>query len=427
MTRRVAPAGVAAACAIVAGGIVLACVGESRAEPIGVQAVDCAFLRVHSTGERGLSVLSRVRLADGSTERIGALGYRVNAIAYAPRGTAVYGLASRDAEGEFEHGAHVVVLGGDGSVADLGGVHRVTQLPFPRGGFAGATAGAVIGDHLVVRDGRALYEIDVNPRSSRYLGLVRVTPLWPAELARTVDDFDVRAADGALYGVTTHVPHHGRVVRIDPVGGRVSHVDGPRLPGGRAYGSAVVGPDDALYAATNRADGRSRLFRVGLGPGATVDEVAVWPAVESADATGCLPAAVPPTTTTPSTTTPVPPTPVPPTPPEPTPTPPKPTPAPAPQVPDLPTIPRTPTTPTGSPPPGAPAPAPPAGPLAPPGPPPGQAPAVRAKHERPRVAAGSSGSRSREATEKKRRWGLTLLVLVLGAGAAASSGRARHR
>ncbi|WP_436494445.1 DUF6923 family protein [Actinokineospora sp. HUAS TT18] len=242
----------------------------------------CVFLRVHNIGDTGLSVLTRVRLSDGTIDRVGALGYRVDAIGHVPGSAVAYGLASRGLTGPFHDGAHVLAFDGSGSTRDLGPVRG----DVPWDGLVDAKAGAVVGDTLVVRDARSLYSIDIDPRRPTYLSVVRTVELRPAELARTVDDFGVR--DGMLYGVSTYAAYFGQVVRIDPVSGAVTQVPGPRLPGGRAYGAALIGPDGALYAAGNRTAQRSRLYRVELRADAEVREVAAWPAVDSADATGCM-------------------------------------------------------------------------------------------------------------------------------------------
>ncbi|HVK24478.1 MAG TPA: hypothetical protein VM677_24230 [Actinokineospora sp.] len=278
MRRRLAAAvGFGAVCVVGAGALLLAEPGAAASsEP------DCVFLRVHNLGDTGLSVLTRVRLSDGVIDRVGALGYRIDAIGHVPGAGVSYGLATRGLTGLFPDGAHVVAFDAAGTVRDLGAVRG--ELPWD--GLADAKAGAVVGGALVVRDYRYLYSIDIDPRRPSYLSVVRTVELRPAELARTVDDYGVR--DGMLYGVTTHATVHGQVVKIDPATGEVSQVPTPRLPGGRAYGAALIGPDGALYAAGNQTWGRSRLYRVELREDAQVRAVAVWPAVDSADATGCL-------------------------------------------------------------------------------------------------------------------------------------------
>ncbi|MFC7613334.1 DUF6923 family protein [Actinokineospora soli] len=283
----------------------------------------------------------------------------------------------------------------------------------------------MIGDQLVVRDGAHLRAVSIDPADPRFGSVVRSTRLRPAELARTVDDFDVRG--GALYGVTTHVPYYGRVVRIDPTTGSVSHVDGPKLPGGRSYGSAAFAPDGALFAASNRTKDhdwfqhdeplRSLLVRVDLSPAAEPADIAEWPVVSHSDMTGCLAAPpVPPTTTPEPTPTTTPTTTVPPVvPPADPPTAPAEPPAPPPRAPQ-------PVDPPGPQPVEPPAP-PPVAPPAPQPPPPGAAPLVRQSKR----AAGGAPAPAITATEKKRRWGVTTLVLILGAGAVGgAAARRRH-
>ncbi|SDI45195.1 hypothetical protein SAMN05192558_104404 [Actinokineospora alba] len=279
MSRRLL-AGVVVACTVGAAGA-MATTGPGAAAP--AQA-GCVFLRVHSVGGLGLSVLTKVRLSDGALDRVGVLGYRVDALGHAPGSPLSYGLASRSLTGPFADGAHVITVDARGAVRDLGPV-RGPDLPKDR--LTGATAGTIHQGDLLVRDGHYLYAIELDPNSPRYLGLTRTTELRPYELARTVDDFDTR--DGMLYGVSAHVAYYGKVVRIDPVTGRVTYALGHKLPAGRPYGAALIGPDGALYAAANRIAGRSRFYRVDLyTPHASVRPIAVWPAVDAADATGCV-------------------------------------------------------------------------------------------------------------------------------------------
>lgn len=276
MSRRLL-AGLVAACAVGAAGVVVAGGPGAVAHP----PPGCAFWRVHSLGDLGLSVLSKARLTDGAMERVGILGYRIDALGHAPGSPLSYGLASRGLTGPFADGAHVITIDAKGAVRDLGPV-RGPGLPTDR--LTGATAGAIHRGDLVVRDGPVLYAIDLDPRSPSYLGLARTTELRPYELARTVDDFDVR--DGMLYGVSSHATYYGKVVQIDPLTGRVSYAHGPKLPAGRRYGAALIGPDGALYAAANRITGRSRFYRVDIHGASR--PIAVWPGVDSADATSCV-------------------------------------------------------------------------------------------------------------------------------------------
>ncbi|PPK68877.1 hypothetical protein V5P93_001249 [Actinokineospora auranticolor] len=410
MNRRATLAGTAALAVVLAGGAVLTGVtgGESRAAQPG--GPDCVFYRVHST-DYGLSVLSSVDLADNTITRVGTLGYRVNALGYSARRNTLWGLASRNADGVFADGAHVVAIGGDGSVADLGPVRRLNPGQVPDL-LRGATAGAVVGDRLVVRDGVALFQIDIDPDSSTYLSLVGVRTLSPAPLANAVDDFDVR--DGEAYGVSNADPTVGQVVRIDLDSGQVSRVDAPGLPGGTSYGMVVLGTDGALYAASNRQLEQSVLYRVGLAPGAPVTTLTAWPAVSSSDATSCLPGMAPATTP----------------PPTPPPSPQPPAPAPTTRAPAISTT-RPPISPTPIPivPPPPPTPdaqlATTAAPQAPPPIPP--APSARRFRAVATTTPPHATRRARTATQEKRRWGVTVLVLVLGGAAAAGASRARRR
>ncbi|MFC5288940.1 DUF6923 family protein [Actinokineospora guangxiensis] len=433
-----------AAAGLVGGGVVVLGSGAGEAAPTAHPS--CQALRVTATGEDSLSTAYRVDLATGRATRLGTLAVQVDAIGYHHGQRLVYGVA----------GARLVSLTLDGALTDHG--------PVP--GFDGASAGAVLGDRLLVRDGRHLRAIAVDPAAADFATVVGSTRLHPAELARTVDDFDARG--GALYGVTTHVPYYGRVVSIDPATGSVSAVDGPRLPGGRSYGSAALGPDGALFAASNTTAEhdwherdeplRSRLTRLAPGPNAAAEEIAAWPAATRTDMTGCLGTTQPPIPTNP-------PTPPIPTNPPTTPSIPTNPPTTTPSIPTNPTTPRPTTTrptttrpiptrpiptnpptttrprprPTTPPPPPPPPPPPtqPADPPAadppaaePPAPPPPPPPAPPAP---PVLAAGLPDRAPQLArpavtpTEKKRRWGVATLALIIGAGAVAgASHRRRH-
>ncbi|WP_026316531.1 DUF6923 family protein [Actinokineospora enzanensis] len=405
LDKRVVLAAAGVACVVGAAGVVLRGAEGEAAQPRGT---DCVFYRVHSP-DSGLSVLSKVDLADDTVTRVATLGYRVNAIGYSVPLNTLWGLATRDAHGSFTNGAHVVAISGNGSVVDYGQVHSNNDLVFPHDRFMSVTAGTMVGNTLVIREAATLYRIDLNPSSPDYMALVGSTPMWPGGLASDVDDFDVRAGDGLAYGVSAADHEHARVVRIDLTSGQVSRVDAPALPGSSSYGMVVMGPDDALYAGANRVEGAARLYRVGLDPNAHVDPIATWAAVSSADATSCLPGIAPATT-------------APPSPPQQQPVPP---PAARTTTPPPPRVTSTVISPTPIPvvPPPPPA-VPPAVPPPVPAPP---VPAARATFRKPppTVAAPHVNS-AHHSTQEKRRWGVTMLVIIIGAGAAAAAGRRRR-
>ncbi|UVS77400.1 DUF6923 family protein [Actinokineospora sp. UTMC 2448] len=415
MRVRLAALGLAVA-GLVGAGVLAVGSGAGEAAPAAYPT--CSVLRVAATGA-GSSTLYEVDLASGAMSRVRALDRRVDAIGYHKGQGLVYGVS----------GSHVVSLTREGTLRDLG---RVPQVH-------GASGGAVLGDLLVVRVGRHLRSVSIDPDSPRFLTVVASVRLWPAALPRTVDDFDARG--GLLYGVSTHTRYYGHVVTIDPRSGRVKHVHTRRLPGGWTYGSAALGPDGALFAASNRTHAwtggpaRSRLIRVEPRRGAVPVEIAAWPVATHTDMTGCLAPRPPdpPTTTTPPPTTPPPTTTTPPpsSPPattSPGPTPPAPTSVPGapptttpPQA--LPVLPPLPPglVPPGTLPPGAPPPGPP--PRVPP-PAPEPAPALLTRGLKRPPEAEVTGPLT---TAEKRRWGLATMILILGAGAVASAAhRRRH-
>ncbi|GAA2993498.1 hypothetical protein GCM10010483_42440 [Actinokineospora diospyrosa] len=380
------------------------------AEGEAAPATTCTFFRVHSP-DLGMSVLSRVNLADFTMQRIATLRYRVNAIAYSEDTNSLWGLSTRSTEGVFGDGAHVVSIGTDGDVIDHGPVRRVNELHFPIDRFTGATAGTIVGTTLVIRDEAAIYRIDLNPANQTYLGVVDAVMTYPGGQVSNVDDFDVRA--GIAYGVAPDY-HRSHVVRINITTGQVTRVDTPTLPGAASYGVAVLAPDGALYAAANSLGNRSPLFRIDLTTGAS-QEITAWPAVLSADATACLPGVEP--ATTPQTT-----------PPAPQPQPQPPAPGPAPQRPAPAPIVTPATSPVISPTPIPIVPPPPTTAAPTPAPAPAPAESVRRPYRpQPTTEAPRVSARARSSTEEKRRWGLTTIVLLVGAGAAAAAGRRRRR
>ncbi|MBM7772291.1 hypothetical protein JOD54_002495 [Actinokineospora baliensis] len=387
---------------VLAGGAVLG-LAEGEAAP----AVACTFFRVHSP-DMGMSVLSRVSLGDFTMQRIATLRYRVNAIAYSADTNSLWGLSTRSTEGVFGDGAHVVSIGTEGDVIDHGPVRRVNELHFPNDNFTSVTAGTIVGTTLLVRDGSAIYRIDLDPANRTYLGVVDAVMTHPRGQVDDVDDFDVRS--GNAYGVAPGFDH-SHVVQINITTGQVVQVDAPTLPASASFGVAVLAPDGALYAAANQAGNRSPLFRIDLTTGAA-QEITAWPAVVSADATSCLPGVEPATTPqTPPTTQPRP------QPPAPVPQRPAPapvvTPATSPVISTTP-VPVVPPPPTTAAPTPAPAPAP-------------AATAKRPYRQQPTTEAPQVSARARSSTEEKRRWGLTAIVLIVGAGAAAAAGHRRRR
>ncbi|MFC5059275.1 DUF6923 family protein [Saccharothrix xinjiangensis] len=366
----------------------------------------CATIQVEAGGH-GPSSVFEVRFPEGSSTPLGTLDRRLNAIGYSHAQALVYGVDD------------------DGRLVALNRAGRLVGTPTePVHLLRHAVAGAVVGERLVVRVGPWLYSVDINPASPGYGRISHEATLRSAE-GLSVDDFDHNAADGLLYGVSTH----GRgsvVVAINPTTGRVTRVPGVgRLPGGSSYGAVTLSRDGSLYVTNNRLDGRSVLYRVALDGSGTVTEITSRRSLNTIDSSGCL-AAPPvvdppdptptPTPTTPPTTTTPPPTPTPPpttTPPlTTTPSPPTTTPAPLPVVPPPPRRTTTPTTPPTTSPPTRPAPAP-----EPPGPVPGALPAGPPEDMKLPERKNTEEPALRNNVRDQRRWGLTAILLILGAAA----------
>ncbi|ATE53296.1 DUF6923 family protein [Actinosynnema pretiosum] len=354
----------------------------------------CASIQVEAL-ERGPSSVVSVELPAGAVSPLAVLDVRVTAIGYSAAQDLVYGV---DADGR--------VLAFD---------RRGARVPLPARRsdlLRGATAGVVVGDRLVVRSGRLLLAVDINPTSPDYLLVVAET--WLPTTALTINDFDLNPVDGLLYGVVVDARGAGRVVRVDPATGAVRPVDGAGAlpPGMTSYGSVVLGPDGALYATANRdaSGGLSTRFKVALDGTGTVVELGTRVAFSTLDAAGCLVVRNPPR-----------PQPQPkPQPPQPRPAQPQPQapqqPAPQPPVAQAPAVPPAPV-PTPSPSP-APSPAPTAEPT------PEQElvegqPAVRDPRRRTEEVEAAGLNPLLHTVDDQRRWGLVALLLVLGGAAAA--------
>ncbi|MDU0290531.1 DUF6923 family protein, partial [Saccharothrix longispora] len=230
--------------------------------------VACTTLQVEAN--RGPSSVFEVRFPEGAATSLGTLDRRVNAIGYSHAQNLVYGV---DDDGRL------VALDRSGRL--VGTPSHASPL------LRHAVAGAVVGERLVVRIGHALFSVGITPGPS-FGRIVHEAVMWPPTAA-TVDDFDLNAADGLLYGVATNWYGHGVVVTIDPDSGRVRKV--PRvgaLPGGHGYGAVTLSPDGSLYATNNRHDGHSVLYRVALDGSGVVTEISSRQTLRTIDSSGCL-------------------------------------------------------------------------------------------------------------------------------------------
>jgi uncharacterized protein DUF6923 len=329
----------------------------------------CDAFEVYTPKHGSSSTVVRLALPTGSANALRTVTDELNGIGYAASQNLLYGISTK---------SHVVTIDPGGAVVDRGKVSDVGD----------ATAGAISGSTLFLRDGLRLLSLDINPKSSTYLKVVKVKWLsWFAD----VDDFDF-GSDALLYGVTSG----GTVVSIDPLHGTVRTVAKPStLPYG-TYGAILMAPGRILYAVNNRVGSTSRLYRIPLAAPQTTTQVASFPAADTTDAAGCL--SPPPVVEPPS--------PPPPSPPAP----PPPRPAPVPAPPKIPAPARTSVT-TTSPPVTPPA------RLQAPAPPPIRTP-PKPTHKPPPPTPRPVAAPIHPDTAKKRRWALTTLILVLGAGAA---------
>ncbi|MEV4314673.1 hypothetical protein [Actinocrispum sp. NPDC049592] len=347
--------------------------GLAGAAPAAAADGACDAFEVYTPKHDSSSTMVRLALPEGSARELRTFGNELNAIGYAPGQNLLYGISTR---------SHVVTLDPGGAVVDRGKVHDVGD----------ATAGAISGSTLFLRDGSRLLSLDINPASPTYLTITHVKWLsWFAD----VDDFDF-GPDAKLYGVTSN----GTVVSIDPLHGTVKTIARPKILPHGTYGAILMAPGRVLYAINNRTGGSSRLYRIPLSAPETATQVASFPAADTTDAAGCL---TPPPVIEP------------PAPPRSIPLPPPPPPAPIPPPPRISSPPRTPVT-TTTPRPQPVRQQPPAPPPSPPPPPP-----PRTTHKPPPSPPKPVAAEAPPDTAKKRRWALTTLILVLGAGAAVAA------
>ncbi|MET0135844.1 MAG: hypothetical protein ABW215_19875 [Kibdelosporangium sp.] len=331
----------------------------------------CDAFAVYTPNQGSSSTVVGLALPGGAVSEIRKFGEEVNAIGYSPGQNLFYGVSTR---------SHVITVDRSGLPTDRGKVR----------GVGDATAGAVSGSTLYLRDGLRLLNLDIDPASPTYLKVVRTK--WLSWLA-DVDDWDF-GPDALLYGISSG----GIIVSVDPVGGKVRMVARPHaLPHG-TYGAVLMAPGRILYTVVNRERGRSRLYRIPLAAPHTATEIATFEPKDTTDAAGCMPA---------------PPVIEPPAPPPPAPPPSQaPAPAPAPPV-APPPVTRPVVVTTTPPPPQAIAPAPVVVP--PPAPPGAPAPTSRRKPVPGPIPVATAATPD---TAKKRRVALTTLLIVLGAGAA---------
>lgn len=336
----------------------------------------CEAVLVRSGEHGGGTTLSRVNLPSGAEVRLSAVGYDLNAIGYSASQDLVYGIG---------HHGHLIRITRSGGTTDLGFVRGV-----PWGDLSEATAGAVVGSDLVVREDDRLFSIDITPSSPTFQRVVHEARMRPE--ADDVDDFAVDPVDGLLYGISTDLFDRPTIVSIDPNSGTVRRVRTPDgLPRhGGSYGGVVIDSARTMYALNNEVEGRSRLYAIPYGGAAT--EIASGPPDDSTDAAGCLGEPTPP---------PPPPPPPPPT----TPPPPRAATAPAPPPPPAPVT----TTPVPA--------------AAPPRPPQPQRPVTTTtKHWSPPASMPVAAPMSNEKTQQ-RHWALATVLLIVGGGAAAGAAR----
>ncbi|MEV0645341.1 hypothetical protein AB0I28_08760 [Phytomonospora sp. NPDC050363] len=277
--------------------------------------------------------LSRVDHGDGARVTVASLPYRVNAVGFAEKQEALYGLTPTRGDGS---GPDLIRIDREGRTRDIGPVKGEYFK-----GLSGAYVGDVVGDRLVVLADAHIVSIGIDPANTAEFGSI-VDSVRVSTRPR-FGDWSYDASDGKLYGISSTAG--GTLVSVEPASGRVVLRPVRGLPRGGFYGATFLVPGRTLYAVIGDSDGRAVLYRVALDGGEPAVPVVRWPALDSADAAYCPRPVVDPTPT--SSPTPSPSTPSPSLSPSPSPTTPPPSPSVSPSV-------SPPPSPRASPPPPAP-------------------------------------------------------------------------
>ncbi|MEV0562756.1 hypothetical protein [Dactylosporangium sp. NPDC050588] len=231
------------------------------------------------------------RVTAGGTVARTPLGYAVNAIGCAGDGT-LFALATARAGRKLRAGPHVVRIGGDGRVTDLGavpGTRRASGYPLADA-YGGTVVAAGGGVRLLVGTASSVRSVQVSP------GAPRLLPSRPLPSLPYAGDWTVEPSSGDLLTVAAR----GGRAQLVRLGSRVSFTPLPAvLPGRSAYGGVALHPDGTLTALFNQASGPgagpgtghapggSALFRIPLSDPSRAVKLADLGSVASSDATAC--------------------------------------------------------------------------------------------------------------------------------------------
>ncbi|WP_025274026.1 DUF6923 family protein [Haloglycomyces albus] len=210
---------------------------------------------------------------DTSVRPLASLPERINAVGWHDSRQSLFGLA-RPPEDSTDYLPRLVEIDRDGEWTDHGPLEW-HGAPLP--GLAGAFAGDVVDDHLMVVTRRAVVGIDLESE----LGVV-TEKLALDEVVATGGVGDVGYWDDALWGVSTE---RQAFVRIDLVDGTVEYRSVPDVPSDSTAGAVSVS-DDRIRFLVNNLDDQAVLFEADLD-GEDMERLAEVEVVTSSDSAHC--------------------------------------------------------------------------------------------------------------------------------------------
>ena len=203
--------------------------------------------------------------------------YHYNAMGYREQDNYIYAVKSAS--------NHILRLGSDGSVVDLG---AAISLPTPTNVDNAYDAGAVFmdGDFYVHRKGAddVVYQIDVMQSPPQVVATHSLTYAEPPHQAANIafGDFVYNIRDNKVYAVSDQ----GSVLMIDPITWRVSVIGDSADPA--VYGAAYSDNEGKVYVYQQNA---GALYQVDVGSSGsgsgTLSRLSSMPSIDFYDGTSC--------------------------------------------------------------------------------------------------------------------------------------------